>query len=44
MENDRIAKRVYVGKCADSCSVGKQQKRWVDTVKDCLKKRSFYVR
>ena len=22
MENDRIAKRVYVGECASSCSVG----------------------
>ena len=24
MENDRIAKRVYVGKCAGSCLVGRQ--------------------
>ena len=38
MENDRIAKRLYVGECADSHSVGRPQKRWIDTVKDCFKK------
>ena len=27
MENDRIAKRVYVGECAGSRSVGRPQKR-----------------
>ena len=26
MENDRIAKRVYVRKCAGSCSVGRPRK------------------
>ena len=36
MENDRIAKRVYVGGCAGSRSVGRPWKRWIDTVKDCL--------
>ena len=30
MENDRIAKRVYVGECVGSCSVGRQRKRWND--------------
>ena len=40
MENDRIAKRVYVRECAGSRSVG----RWIDTVKDCLKKRGLDVR
>ena len=44
MENDRIAKRIYVGECAGSCSVGRSQKRWIDTVKDCLKKRGLDVR
>ena len=44
MENDRIAKRVYVGKCAGSHSVGRLCNRWIDTVKDCLKKRGLYVR
>ena len=44
MENDRIAKRVYVEEFAGSCSVGRPQKRWIDTVKDCLKKRGLNVR
>ena len=35
MGKDRIAKRVYIGECADSCSVGRPWKRWIDTVKDC---------
>ena len=39
MENDMIAKRVYVGECAGSHSVGRLGKRWANTVKDCLKKR-----
>ena len=29
MENDRIAKKFYVEKCAGSCSVGTQKKRWI---------------
>ena len=40
----RIAKRVYVGECAGSRSVGRPQKRWIDTVKECLKKRGLDVR
>ena len=44
MENDRIAKRVYVGECAGSCSLGRVRKMWIDTMKDCLKKISFDVR
>ena len=43
MENDRIAKRVYVRECAGSRSVGRPRKRWIDTVKDCLKKRGLDV-
>ena len=39
MENDRITKRVYVGEFAGSRSVGRPRKRWIDPVKDCLKKR-----
>ena len=42
MKNDRTAKRIYVGVCAGSCSVGSSQKRWIDTVKDCLRKRFGY--
>ena len=38
MENDRIAKRVYVGECVGSCSVGRQRKRWIDAVKESLRK------
>ena len=44
IENDRIAKRVYVGECAGSCSVGRPWKRWFGTVNKCLKKRSLDVR
>ena len=38
MENDRIAKRVYVGECVGSRLVGRRWKRWIDPVNDCLKK------
>ena len=43
METNRIAKRVYIGECAGSRSMGRLKKRWVDTVKDCLKKRGLDV-
>ena len=39
MEKDRIVKRVYVGECAGSLSMGRPSKIWLDTVKDCLKKK-----
>ena len=38
MKRDRIAKRVYVEECAGSRSVGRPRKRWIDTVKECLRK------
>ena len=44
MEEDRIAKRVYVGECVGSRSVGMQRKRWIDAVNDCLKRRDLDVR
>ena len=44
MENDRIAKMVYVRECAGSRSVGRTRKRWIDTVKDSLKKRGLEIR
>ena len=44
MENDRIAKRVYVAVWDGSSSVGRWRKRWIDTVKVCLKKRGLDVR
>ena len=43
MENDRMAKGVCVGECADSCLVGRPHKRWIDTVKDYLRKRGLGV-
>ena len=44
MDIDWIAKRVYVWECASSCSVSTPHKRWIDTVKDCLKKTGLDVR
>ena len=44
MERDRIAKRVYVGECAGSLSVGRLRKRWSDTVNECLMKIGLDVR
>ena len=38
MENDRIAKRVYVGESAGSHLVDRPWERWIDTMKDCLRK------
>ena len=44
MENDRFAKRIYVGECAGSRSVDRPRKRWIDTVKECWRKRGLDVR
>ena len=44
MEDDRIAKRIYEGECTGSRSVSRPQKRWIGTVKDCLRKRGLGVR
>ena len=44
MERARIAKSVYVRKCAGSHSVGRPWKRWIDTLKKCLRKRGLDVR
>ena len=44
MENDRIAKRIYLRERASSHSVGRPRKRWIDTVKNCLKKKGSDVR
>ena len=43
IENNKTAKRVHVGECAGSHSVARARKRWIDTVKDCLKKRGLEV-
>ena len=37
--NDRIAKRVCVGECTGNHSVGRPRKSWIDTMKECLKKK-----
>ena len=44
MEIDRIEKRVYLGECAGSRSVSRPRKRWIDTVKECLRKKGLEVR
>ena len=44
MESERIATRVYVREYAGSRSVSIPQKRWIDTVKECLKKRGLDIR
>ena len=45
IDKERIAKRVYVGECVGSHSVGRGRNRWIDTVKNCLrKKRGLDVR
>ena len=44
MENDKIAKSVYVGECTSSHSEARLQKRWIDTVNECLKERGLDVR
>ena len=44
MERDKIAKRFYAGECAGSRSVDRPRKRWIDTVKDYLRKRGLNVR
>ena len=43
MENDRIAKRMYVGECTgNKQSVGQLQKRWIDAMKNCFKKKKRF--
>ena len=44
MERDRIAKRVYVGECAVTRLVGRLRKRWIDAMKEYLKKRGLDAR
>ena len=44
IERGMIAKRVYVGEFASSRSTGRPRKRWLETMKECLKKRGLDVR
>ena len=39
MENDRIVKRVYVGDCTGSRSVGRLWERWIDAVRTVKEKK-----
>ena len=32
-----LQKRIYVGECAGSRSVGRPWKRWLESVKECLR-------
>ena len=34
MEDDRVAKRVYVGECAGRLSMGMSRKRWINNLKE----------
>ena len=43
MEGDGIAERVYVGERAGGRSVGGSWKRWIDTMKECLRKGGLDV-
>ena len=44
MKNDRVANWISVGESASSRSVGRPREKWIDTLKDRLKERSFGVR
>ena len=44
MKSDQITKRVHIGECIGSHSVGRPWKRQVDNVKKYLKKRGLDVR
>ena len=44
MENDRIAKRVFLREFTGSQSLDRLWKRWISTVKDCMKKRGLDVK
>ena len=43
MENDKIDKGVYVGKCVSSRVVGRSGKNCIDSVNECLKKRVLNI-
>ena len=44
MENDKTAKRIYVGECAGSRLMGGLQKKMFDNMKHCLRKRGLDIR
>ena len=42
IKNDRIPKGIYTVECAGIRSVGRPRKRWINTVKDILIKKSIF--
>ena len=44
MEKNKTAKRVFVGECGGSRSVGRPRKRWIDTMMEYLRKGVLHVR
>ena len=44
MENYTIAKSFYVGKYSGSQLMGRARRKWIDTLKNCLKKKGLDVR
>ena len=44
IENNKIAKRVYLGDCAGNRLVGRLVKSWIDTKKGCFKKGGLDAR
>ena len=41
MGYDRIAERIYVGKCVGSRLVSRPGNNWIESVNDCSKKKRF---
>ena len=39
-----IVERVYVEECAGTRFVGRPWKSWIDTVKECIKKRGLDIK
>ena len=44
MEKDMTTKRIYLGEIAGSRSAGRPRKKWIDMVKECLRKRGVNIR
>jgi len=44
MGDERIVKRVYDSECLGVRSVGRPRKRWIDTVRECVRKRGLCMR
>src|SRR5678815_2021302 len=40
MEDSRLVKRMYSDECAGNRPAGKPKKKWIESVKECLKERN----